>query len=411
MGSRNPGRKTMYLTLLLTLLMHTGTPSDREQAGIPVTIDTINGPIEAECPQMTGDQPVISIAGSPYPVRDLLSIRFRNGEEQSGTTDQIRLIDGTRWMGRMKITDIRGEDHLTWVTPSLPSSLQIPLEEVLEYRESRSPREPFPAPDPDSDQLLTSDGALLTGVLENLVAEGIRFDDPSLGDLTIPWSKVIAFRLAEIPSDSAPRAGTELPVRVVTSDRSVILGQLQKIDEVSILLTRQDGQQLAFPLNRIQQVTIELGRVVPLGHRSPSMVEEGLPGKGWFPWNWKIDQNVLGKPLQIGSRIYSNGIGVHSRCHLTYSIEEGDRFLTGIAGMDISSRPPDDEKEIGCARFSISVDGETVFVKESISWKDPGVQFRIPLEKAQTFTLKVDLGPGHHILDRANWAEIRILKD
>ena len=89
----------MNLTLSLTLLMLTAPPNHLEDPGIPVTIETINGPIEADCPQLTGDQPVITIADSPYPVRDLLSIRFRNGEEQSGTSDQIRLIDGTLWMG------------------------------------------------------------------------------------------------------------------------------------------------------------------------------------------------------------------------------------------------------------------------------------------------------------------------
>ena len=380
-------------------------------AGIDVVIETVLGEIKAPQPTFTGDLPRIEVAGSTVEMRDILSIRFPSHPLQRQPREQILLRNGTLWRGDLKRDGDPSGETIEWQSPSLPAPMRISLEDLAEYRTHQSPATPFPDPIADSDQLLTRDGALLTGILESLLVEGVLFDDPSLGPLTIPWSKLFAFRLVEIPTDRPPPTDKELPVRVQTVEGSEIYGALLQLDPSSLRLRQSDRQELAIPISQVMQIHFELERIIPLTQRRPLKVDEGLPQSDWFPWTWRKDLNVLGQPLQIGARQFASGIGVHSRSYLTFTVEDGDRTLVGIAGIDASSRPPDEEPGIGCADFSIRVDGEKKFDAGTLSWKDPGVDFRIDLKGAKKFTLMVDLGPGHHILDRANWAMIRIIRD
>ncbi len=395
----------------ILLIPLASTPIEDERPEIPVTAETVIGTIETVSPQFEDDQLQMTLGGKPFPIRDVLSLTYANHLAEAQPRDQILLRDGTLWSGQLKIGPDSKPDLFAWITPSLKAPIQIPLDDLVQYRSSAAPTHPFPGLDSDSDRLLTSEGAQLSGILEVLEPSGVTFDDSSLGQLSIPWSKVVAFRLVEIDHTAVVDEPGSIPVRVMTLDGSSLVGSLDKIDSQSILLHHSVNQQIALPLQRVLQIHFEMGRVVQLASRQPIQVEEGIPGTDWFPWKWRKNLNVLGKPIQIGARSFATGIGVHSLCRLTYEVAQGDQFLVGIAGMDASSRPPDDETGIGCASFRILVDGETRFDPGSISWKDPGIDFRIPLADAKRFTLVVDLGPGHHILDRANWAMVRIVRE
>ncbi|HIO65645.1 MAG TPA: hypothetical protein EYN40_03035, partial [Planctomycetes bacterium] len=369
------------------------------------------GTIETESPQFEQDQQQLTLQGKKFPIRDVLSLTYPNHLAEAQPRDQILLRDGSLWSGQLKIEADSEPDTFAWVTPSLMAPILIPIDDLVQYRSATAPTLPFQGKGTDSDLLLTSDGAQLTGILETLAPTGVKFDDSSLGQLSIPWNKVSAFRLVETAQGEVVGAPGSVPVRVLTLDGSSLVGSLDRIDSESILMHRSVIQQIALPISRVLKIHFELGRVVQLAARQPIQVEEGIPGTDWFPWKWRKNLNVIGKPIQIGARTFPAGIGVHSLCRLTYEVAPGDQFLVGIAGMDASSRPPDEEANIGCATFSILVDGEARFSPGDISWKNPGVDFRIPLADAKRFTLVVDLGPGHHILDRANWAMVRIVRE
>ena len=375
-----------------------------------VEVETIDGSIRCEIPVIGAESSEITILGTIFPIRDILSIRFHTDAREAQPRDRIILRNQSQWTGKILLDPQRPADTVQWITPSLQSPLTISLDDPVLFATSIAPAVPFPQPDPDSDQLLTREGALLSGILEDLNQRGVRFDDPSFGSLEIPWSKVVAFRLVEVPVENpSPLEGT-IPIRIRTVDQSQIRAHLVQIDQEAATFSRSTGQQCQISLDRIIDIQFELGRVVALAEREPIAVNEGAPATTWFPWTWKKDRNVLGNPLQIGGVVYERGLGVHSISRLTYSIEEGDQFLTGIAGMDISSRPPDEQDGIGCAEFRILVDGDERWSAGVLSWKSAASPFRIALKDAKSFTLVVDLGPGHHILDRANWAQIRIIR-
>ena len=395
------------LSLLLAQLPATGTVMPDQGS---VEIETIDGMIRSEIPVISAETTEISILDTKFPIRDILSIRFNADEKEAQPRDLLVLGNHSRWSGKILLEDKRPPDTLQWITPSLEAPLTISLDDVVLFATSGAPTVPFPEPNLNTDQLLTGEGALLTGILEDLLRKGVKFDDPSLGSLVIPWSKIVAFRLAEVPVEKPHAVQATIPIQIRTVDRSKIHAQIVQIDSKSATFVRSTGQQCQISLDRIIDIHFTLGRIVNLDQREPIEVEEGAPATAWFPWTWKKNRNVLGNPIQIGGVIYEQGLGVHSRSRLTYSVEDGDQFLTGIAGMDISSRPPDEQDGIGCAKFHIFVDGKELWDSGVLSWKSPGSSFRIPLEGAEKFTLLVDLGPGHHILDRANWAQIRIIR-
>ncbi|MGE4618176.1 MAG: NPCBM/NEW2 domain-containing protein [Planctomycetota bacterium] len=373
-------------------------------------IETIEGFIKTESIEIGMETTEITLDNKTVPIRDILSIRYADQQKEAQPRDRIQLRDQSRWYGKLLLTPETDRDTIDWVTPSLNQPLNVSLDDLLLYATTSAPPNPFPAPDPDSDQLLTREGALLSGILEELQTDGILFDDPSLGPLVIPWPKVLAFRLVEVPVDQQATNTGVLPIQIRTLDQSDVRAQLIQLDDQKIRWVDSTGQEKQIPLSRVEKIVFDLGRVIPLAQRDPISVVEGAPTTTWFPWTWKKDLNVLGAPLQIGGTIYEKGLGVHSRSELTFTVEPGDQFLTGISGMDISCRPPDEREKIGCAEFRILLDDEEAWSGGVLCWNDPGVPFRLPLQGASSFTLIVDIGPGHHILDRANWANIQIVR-
>lgn len=76
-----------------------------------------------------------------------------------------------------------------------------------------------------------------------------------------------------------------------------------------------------------------------------------------------IDTNYQGKPIHVGGKSYSNGIGVHAPSIITYEIPEGYTHFKATGGLDNSGT---DQKECGDqARVQFSVYTETPIERPS----------------------------------------------
>ena len=313
-----------------------------------------------------------------YPIRDILSLRFRNDQNEAQPRDLIILRNQSRWRGKLLLSPDRPADTLQWITPSLTSPLLVSLDDLLQYSTATAPSVPFPQPVIDSDQLLTKEGALLSGILEELRQDGIRFDDPSLGSLVIPWPKILAFRLVEVPIEQPVTQNGRIPILIRTLDQSLVRGHLIQIDAQKVVFTRISGLEKEISLKRVVDVHFEMGRVVPLAQRDPVAVTEGAPTTTWFPWTWKKDRNVLGNPLQIGGISYERGIGVHSKSHLTYSIDKGDHSsLESPVWTSVVDQPTNKRESVvpNFASWSTVRSGGPVAYCHG---RAPGNPFRIP---------------------------------
>ena len=408
------GRRLFYLaSWILTTLpaadfhIYAQEPASRE---IPVVYQTLQGKFQSSLLPITAETPTVEIADSTVPLGDLIEIEFSGQIPASRASATLILRDGGFWRGRFDLRRLDGGDQVFWNSPSLTQVLELPLESIGSYLAAGVKEDPFTERSGDSDLLLTSDGARLSGILESLDPGQITFDDESLGLLKIEWAKVQAFQLVALGDENEAGPKSENHVDVFTRDGSTPRGSLLRLDSEEIRLRDTTGQEVRIPTDRILRVKFANDRVVSLTDRTPLSADEGLGEGRWFPWTWQKDRNVLGAPLSIGARKFDRGIGVHSNSTLTFEIKEGDLILNGYAGMDASARPKDEEPEIGNARFSILVDSKVVWGPHDLSWKDAPRSFSIPLETRKTFSLKVEMGSGIHILDRANWVATQILR-
>ena len=377
---------------------------------IPVVYQTLQGKVQSTLSIITPETSSLKMGESTASLKDLVQIEFSGKVAESSASANLVLREGGSWRGRFDLRRLDGGDQIYWNSPSLTQVLEIPLESIEKYLATGVDESELGTGSTDSDFLLTADGAKLTGILESLDMNQITFDDESLGLLKIEWSKVRAFQLVALDDETAEPGDSGISVDVVTRDGSTPKGLLLQLDTEEVRLRIDSGQEIRIPIDRILRINFANDRVVSLTDRTPIEVVEGLGEGRWFPWSWQKDRNVLGSQLTIGARSFDQGIGVHSNSLLSFKIEPGDLTLNGFAGMDASAKPRDEEPEIGNARFSILVDGKMVWGPHDISWQDAPRPFSVPLAESSKFTLKVEMGSGIHILDRANWVATQIIR-
>lgn len=92
-------------------------------------------------------------------------------------------------------------------------------------------------------------------------------------------------------------------------------------------------------------------QVVLLADLTPQARQTGFFDES-FPW--KKNRAVSGGPLQMNGRTYENGIGVHARCALTYTLGGAYRSFSAVAGIDDSVRA-------GSATLAVEADGRPLF--------------------------------------------------
>jgi hypothetical protein len=116
-------------------------------------------------------------------------------------------------------------------------------------------------------------------------------------------------------------------------------------------------------------------------------------------WPFRVNRNVLDKPLVVGNETFEHGLGVHSRTLLRYELAGGYREFVTRLGLDRSAGP------YAAVDVSVRVDGVTQF-SESIAYpSELRGPVRISVEGSRTLELLVDFGPNGSMQDRFNWIE------
>ena len=340
------------------------------------------------------------------PLRDVLRIRFRQPAAGQRWNTALRLADGTRIHGHLK--ESSDPDLLSVQVPSLSAPLRVPLEWVREVR--RGVPTTGAAPATTEDRIETTRNASITGVIESIEVSGVTIEDPSLGTLEVPWEQIE--RVLVAPLDPPPAlSDPSIPCFVETSDGSRFNGSLKELSRARCQLESPLLGTITIEEEHCVELEVLLNRIAYLSDRAPISVEEGIPFSDYFPWRYQRDRNVLGGPLRIGRETFRKGLGVHSKSSLKYSVEPGDLLFRSMIGVDVVGRPVDDNPHVGSVRFVVLLDGEEVWRSKDVGWSDPPQPIEIPLEGHRELTLVVEMGLGHHVLDRANWADARILRE
>jgi hypothetical protein len=117
-------------------------------------------------------------------------------------------------------------------------------------------------------------------------------------------------------------------------------------------------------------------------------------------WNVaKRDASVSGKPLSIGGRKFSRGIGTHATSQLILHLNGGSRHFHAWAGVDDSTGSD------ASVRFSIHGDGKELWKSNVLKKGDAAVEVSVDVSTVKYLSLRVDDGGNGISEDHADWAE------
>jgi len=147
------------------------------------------------------------------------------------------------------------------------------------------------------------------------------------------------------------------------------------------------------PVARAAAVRFASANMVSLVGIEPSAVKE----HGFFDttFHYRKGKAVSGKPLQLGGRTYSAGLGLHSFCELTWALNGEYSLFVATVGIDDAVRPNGDATVIFLG------DGKPLGEPVRLRGKDnPQQDVRLKIAGVKSFAVRVDFG-----FDRLDFAD------
>ena len=401
-------RRIAFLTLVFALA------GGRAVAATVTTVDdkTITGTLAGLSPaklDVSTDKGAVSLAAE-----DVVSVVLQPAGKPAAGTHAMMLRNGDTIYGTISgdAGDKASGDKLQVKSASLGAvSVSISDVDSLLFDASDKPQaEPAPAaaggpaaPPRTKDELLLRNGDTLAGVSVRFGKEALIFDC-SLGKVDIPFSRIRSVRLAAVGQPyKEPDA---LLVSAACTDVSTITGSAAQLQGQTLSITSTLGTGFKLPIGAVSRLEFKNGRLVYVSDLEPSEVKE-TPLFDERPWHWRRDRSVAGNPIKMGGKVWRKGLGVHSRCDLTYDLAGKFKRFLGDVGID-------DEVAGGNVEIRIYLDGNQVFptgqAKAVVSKKSGPVAVDVDVSGGKKLTLVVDFGEELHVNDHADWANARLTR-
>jgi hypothetical protein len=118
-------------------------------------------------------------------------------------------------------------------------------------------------------------------------------------------------------------------------------------------------------------------------------------------WNAaKKDTGVTGKPLRIGGRVFTHGIGTHATSELLLRTDRKAKRLKGFVGVD------DGTDGKASVRFSALGDGRELWNSGVRHTGEEAVPVDLDVSAVRLLTLRVEDAGDNNYHDHADWAEV-----
>ena len=337
------------------------------------------------------------------PCADLLAIELRSGNASPRTGDSaVVLRDGRVLRGAI----VGGGSRAVALRSPLFTALECPLAAItrIEFPVAQPTQPPKPAR--KHDRLLFANNDLVDGTVLAFGPKGIRFRSELLGELDVGFDrlKTLVFAAQDGGKPPTPKGVTAL---VRADDGSIVAGTIRSLTEGRLELqaagvTIPNGVPLSLALDHVLRIEFRGGRLVFLSDLEPAEVKE----TPFFDlvWHYRRDRSVDGNPLRLGDRTYRKGLGVHSRCELTYALEGSYRRFLADFGLD------EEVGDKGNVDVAVLVDGKPRFERKGLTGRDAPLAIAVDLTGASRLTLRVDFGRDFDICDHADWANARLIR-
>ena len=332
------------------------------------------------------------------PCADLLSIELRAARPSARAGDSALVLrDGRVLRGTL----VGGSRRAVALRSPLFTALECPLAAItrVEFPVAQPGQPPRPAA--KHDRLLFANNDVVDGTVESFGPEGIRFRSALLGEFDVAFDrlKTVVFASQSAPLPPAPKG---IVAVAHADDGTVVAGTIRSLTEGRLELQAAFGPSLSLALDRIVRIEFRGGRLVFLSDLEPAQVAE----TPFFDlvWRHRRDRSVDGNPLRIGERTYRKGLGVHSRCELTYALAGGFRRFLADVGLD------EEIGDKGNVDVAVLVDGQVKLERKGVTGRDAPLPVAVDLAGAARLTLRVDFGRDFDICDHADWGNARLIR-
>jgi len=345
------------------------------------------------------------------PCRDLLRIKFADPADAMDTPGQglLFLAEGR---GLLAIETLSVRDGRVTVTSRLLGAASLPLAAVATIYLPRKDQLPaalkkihqaIELPRANKDFLFAEDKKRnlipMPGILKSIAAGKVTFQ-VGAKDEAAPLTSVRVLQLARVASQAgAPggyligRDGSTVPFG------SASLSAGKKTIAIGGGAIRAD----AAPLSALAEVRFASDRCVWLSDLKPDKVNQAGLFDLYFPY--RRDRSTAGRPIRLGGATYPKGLGLHSRCELTYTVGAAYESLSALAGI-----APAGGKR-GNALLKVLGDGKDLIEPIKLLGGAAPIPVRCKLAGVKTLTVLVDFGDdGTDVGDHVNLAEARLIK-
>ena len=376
-------------------------------AGVAASIATVDGKtIRGDITGLNGREIRLAAAHGAAVVKteDVVSITLRHDAPREQQTHGVSLRNGDHLRGVV----IGGSDDELRLKSAALGEFEIAVGDIesIHFQIKGAGRKPpsRTAHDSKKDEVMLVNSDRLPGVVLGFGKESLTFDC-SLGKVPIPYDRIRMVSFAAVGKEyKEPDA---LLFLVSCADGSAITGSQADLTDQTFSIRSTLGTAFSFPLSRISSIRVKNGRLVYLSDLTPVEVKE-TPLFDERPWRYRRDLSVDGNPITLRGKVYRKGLGVHSRCELTYDLTgRFKRFLCDV-GIDDEIGPAN-KAAGGKVEVRVLIDGKSVFHRQ-VDRASKIFSVELDVTGRKRLTLVVDFGKELHINDHADWAEARLIR-
>ncbi len=379
----------------------------------PGRIVTVDG--EALTGQLTSIAHGEATFGMPggsrsVPLRELWSVRLADREPLMTRPGRkvIALAGGTDQF--LAVTRLSVREGKVWADTPLLGSVVIDMSAVRAAYLPRGDQLPdtcrkrhgeMKLPRSGQDYLIAQDRkghwVPVPGVLKGVDEGAVRFEYEG-SDRRVDLGAVRVIEFARMAAErSAPagylvgRGGSMVGFRSVSLTGTALTVEIEGMEVKSV------------PLEAVAELRFVSDRCVQLSQVEPSkVVQVGLFD---VSFGYRRDRSTLGGPICLGGATYARGLGLHSRCELTYELEGRYARFAATAGID------DAAGRRGDATLRVLGDGKDLLQPIKLAAGAQPVSVRCDLSGLKQLTLIVDFGDDQaDVGDHVCLAEARLIK-
>lgn len=334
------------------------------------------------------------------------------------TGPHLLLTTGERWPGRLVEFDGRTIlfDPAWSQDPAAHVRVPISLVSVVWLDLASGQFEPhhlrWQEQKRSKDEVYLRNGDRQQGILTRLdpVSKTLQLQDGGrVVSLELARLAVIALNtdLARTPRPKQPYwrvslvGGGRLNLTELTADATTLTGKT--LFEVAVTL----------PLRSVVDLSLHGGPVVELSELKPSRYEY----TPYYPtselsWPLRPNRSVSGRALalrtKLGREIFDTGLGTHSQCRVTYTLDGQYRRLRALVGLH------DDPMvgQRGSVLVDVLCDGQSRLpeAQRELTYQNGPRSIDLDLTEVEQLTLTVDFGRGADVQDHVDWVDARLFR-